>query len=43
MCNFDNDYYGFCEPCPGETDQDCFDALFTTNNGTVECQNVCVV
>ena len=37
MCFFDFDYryynnsyyydvyYGFCEPCPGETDQDCFD------------------
>ena len=37
MCNFDFDYdyynnsyslnvySGYCEPCPGETDQDCFD------------------
>ena len=54
MCFFDFDYryynnsyyydvyYGFCEPCPGETDQDCFDRYTTTDFGIDECLNNCV-
>ena len=57
--NYNNSYYydvytGSCEPCPGETDQDCFDRFMTTeiefngirfnttDFGTDECLLVCV-
>ena len=29
-----NIYSGFCEPCPGETDQDCFDRFNHGSNTT---------
>ena len=44
LCNFDDGASGgFCEPCPGETDQDCIDSGYITDLGTAECQSVCVV
>ena len=33
---------GFCEICPGITDQHCINATFITELGTAECQSVCV-
>ena len=44
LCNFDDgESGGFCEPCPGETDQDCVDSGYITDLGTAECKRVCVV
>ena len=44
MCNFDyGPDGGFCEKCPGNTDQNCIDSGFITELGTEECKNVCVV
>jgi len=44
LCNFDDgESGGFCEPCPGETDQDCVDSGYITDLGTAECKSVCVV
>ena len=34
---------GFCEPCPGDTEQDCIDSSFSDDLGTIECESVCVV
>ena len=37
LCNFDDgESGGFCEPCPGETDQDCVDSGYITDLGTAE-------
>ena len=44
LCNFDYGADGgFCEPCPGETDQACIDSGYNTDLGTDECKSVCVV
>ena len=44
LCNFDYGADGgFCEPCPGETDQACIDSGYHTDLGTDECKSVCVV
>ena len=44
LCNFDDgESGGFCEPCPGETDQDCVDSGYITDLGTAECKSVCVI
>ena len=44
LCNFDYGADGgFCEPCPGETDQACVDTGYHTDLGTDECKSVCVV
>ena len=44
LCNFDyGDDGGFCEPCPGETEQACVDSGYHTDLGTAECKSVCVV
>ena len=44
LCNFDYGADGgFCEPCPGETDQDCVDSGYDNDLGTDECKSVCVV
>ena len=44
LCNFDDgESGGFCEPCPGETDQDCVNSGYITDLGTAECKSVCVV
>ena len=44
LCNFEyGESGGFCESCPGETDQDCVAAGYITDLGTAECKSVCVV
>ena len=44
LCNMDyGKSGGFCEPCPGETEQDCIDSNFVDDLGTTECESVCVV
>ena len=35
-------YKGVCEDCPGTTEQDCYDANFPTEEGTVGCLKTCV-
>ena len=43
LCNMDNGKSGgFCEPCPGKTDRDCFDRGFSNGFGFAECRSVCV-
>ena len=42
VCNMDEGG-GYCESCPGDTDEDCIDAGYITPLGTAECQSVCVV
>ena len=42
VCNMDL-AGGYCELCPGETNEDCIDAGYNTELGTAECQSVCVV
>jgi len=42
VCNMDGGTSGFCELCPGETNDDCIAAGYITPLGTVECQSVCV-
>jgi len=34
---------GLCEPCPGNTDQDCYDEGYDNNEGTFECLIFCAV
>ena len=44
MCNFDyGSNGGFCETCPGDTEQACIDTGFHTDLGTEECKKLCVV
>ena len=43
FCNFDyGESGGFCELCPGESDQDCVYSGYSTDLGTAECKRVCV-
>jgi len=43
FCNFDNTISGFCETCEGiESNQNCSDAGFITEEGTTECKLFCV-
>ena len=43
MCNMDSgEDGGLCETCPGNTENDCYDAGFNQQLGTEECLNVCV-
>ena len=43
LCNMDYGVDGgFCETCPGITEQHCVNASFITDLGTTECQSVCV-
>ena len=42
VCNMDQAASGYCELCPGETNQDCIDAGYNTAIGTWECQSFCV-
>ena len=37
----DGEYGGLCEPCPGDTNQDCINEEFVTELGTAECQKMC--
>ena len=44
LCNFEYDESGgFCESCPGESDQDCVASGYITDLGTAECKSVCGV
>ena len=44
LCNFEyGESGGFCESCPGETDQHCVATGYITDLGTAECKSVCVV
>ena len=42
ICNFDFDYGGFCETCPGNTEQSCYDTGFHNDKGTDECKSICI-
>ena len=42
ICNFDYDYGGWCQPCPGDTEQACHDSGFDNGKGTDECKSICV-
>lgn len=43
MCNMDwGEDGGLCETCPGNTENDCYDAGFNQQLETDECLNVCV-
>ena len=41
VCNMDEGG-GYCESCPGDTNEDCIDAGYNMPLGTAECQSVCV-
>ena len=44
LCNFEyGESGGFCESCPGESDQDCVASGYITDLGTAECKSVCGV
>ena len=44
MCNYDyGSNGGFCETCPGDTEQACIATGFHTELGTEECKKLCVV
>ena len=44
MCNMNwgVDDGGICESCPGNTENDCFNAGFNQQLGTEQCLDVCV-
>ena len=42
ICTFDFDYGGWCQTCPGDTEQACYDTSFNNGKGIDECRSICV-